>query len=40
MVLKDKIDLKNDIIDLRLRLCELALTYDVKDLVDDGGVEL
>ena len=40
MVLKDKIDLKNDIIDLRLRLCELGLTYAVKDLVDDGGVEV
>ena len=40
MVLKDKYDLENDILDLRLQLYELGLTYDVKDLVDDGGVEL
>ena len=40
IVLKDKIDLKNDIIDLKLQLCELGLTYGVKDLVDDGGVEV
>lgn len=40
MVLKDKYDLENDILDLRLQLYELGLTYDVKDLVDDGGVEV
>lgn len=40
MVLKDKYDLQNDILDLRLQLYELGLTYDVKDLVDDGGVEV
>ena len=40
MVLKDKYDLENDILDLRLQLYELGLTYDVKDLVEDGGVEV
>lgn len=40
MVLKYKYDLQNDIRDLRLQLDELGLTYDVKDLVDDGGVEV
>lgn len=40
MVLKDKYELKNDILDLRDQLDELGLTYDVKDLVEDGGVEV
>ena len=40
MVLKDKYDLENDIRDLREELDNLGLTYDVKDLVDDGGVEV
>ena len=40
MVLKDKQELENDILDLRDQLDELGLTYDVKDLVDDGGVEV
>lgn len=40
MVLKDKCDLEDDILDLRLQLYELGLTYDVKDLVDDRGVEV
>lgn len=40
MVLKDKYDLENDILDLRLQLYELGLTYDVEDLVEDGGVEV
>lgn len=40
MVLKDKYDLENHILDLRLQLYELGLTYEVKDLVDDGGVEV
>lgn len=40
MVLKDKYELENDILDLRLQLYELGLTYDVKDLVEDGGVEV
>lgn len=40
MVLKDKYELENDIIDLRDQLDNLGLTYEVKDLVDDGGVEV
>ena len=40
MVLENKYDLQNDIRDLRDQLDELGLTYDVKDLVDDGGVEV
>ena len=40
MVLRDKYDLQNDMDDLREQLDELGLTYDVKDLVDDGGVEV
>lgn len=40
MVLKDKQELENDIRDLRDQLDELGLTYDVKDLVDDRGVEV
>ena len=40
MVLKDKQELEYDILDLREQLDELGLTYDVKDLVDDGGVEV
>ena len=40
MVLKDKQELENDILDLREQLDNLGLTYDVKDLVDDGGVEV
>ena len=40
MVLKYKYDLQNDIRDLREELDNLGLTYDVKDLVDDGGVEV
>lgn len=39
-VQEDKYDLENDILDLRLQLYELGLTYDVKDLVDDRGVEV
>ena len=40
MVLKDKYELQNDIRDLREELDNLGLTYDVKDLVDDRGVEV
>lgn len=40
MVLRDKIELQNDMHDLRDQLDELGLTYEVKDLVDDGGVEV
>ena len=40
MVLENKYDLQNDIRDLREELDNLGLTYDVKDLVDDGGVEV
>lgn len=40
MVLKDKYELQNDILDLRDQLDNLGLTYEVKDLVDDGGVEV
>ena len=40
MVLRDKYDLQNDMDDLRDQLDNLGLTYDVKDLVDDGGVEV
>ena len=40
MVLKYKYDLQNDIRDLREELDNLGLTYDVKDLVEDGGVEV
>ena len=40
MVLKDKYELQNDMDDLREELDNLGLTYDVKDLVDDGGVEV
>ena len=40
MVLENKYDLQNDIRDLRDELDNLGLTYDVKDLVDDGGVEV
>lgn len=40
MVLRDKDELQNDMLDLRDQLDNLGLTYDVKDLVDDGGVEV
>ena len=40
MVLENKYDLQHDMDDLREQLDNLGLTYDVKDLVDDGGVEL
>lgn len=40
MVLKYKNELQNDIRDLREELDNLGLTYDVKELVDDGGVEV
>lgn len=40
MVVRDKHELENDILDLRDQLEELGLTYDVKDLVEDGGVEV
>ena len=40
MVLKDKYELQNDMHDLRDQLDDLGLTYDVIDLVDDGGVEV
>lgn len=40
MVLRDKYELQNDMDDLREQLDNLGLTYDVKDLVDDGGVEV
>ena len=40
MVLKDKYELQNDMLDLRDQLDNLGLTYEVKDLVDDGGVEV
>lgn len=40
MVLKDKYELQNDMLDLRDQLDNLGLTYDVKDLVDDRGVEV
>lgn len=39
-VLKDKYELQYDMRDLREELDNLGLTYDVKDLVDDGGVEV
>lgn len=40
MVLKYKYELQYDMHDLREQLDNLGLTYDVKDLVDDGGVEV
>lgn len=40
MVLHYKYELQMDIFDLRDQLDNLGLTYDVKDLVDDGGVEV
>ena len=40
MVLENKYDLQHDMDDLREQLDNLGLTYDVKDLVDDGGVEV
>ena len=40
MVLRDKYELQNDMDDLREQLDNLGLTYDVNDLVDDGGVEV
>ena len=40
MVLIDKKYLQIDMDDLREQLDNLGLTYDVKDLVDDGGVEV
>lgn len=40
MVLRDKYELQNDMRDLREQLDNLGLTYDVKDLVDDRGVEV
>lgn len=40
MVVRDKYELRNDMLDLRDQLDNLGLTYDVKDLVEDGGVEV
>lgn len=40
MVVHYKYDLQTDIFYLRDQLDNLGLTYDVKDLVDDGGVEV
>lgn len=40
MVMKYKDELELDMLDLRDQLDNLGLTYDVKDLVDDGGVEV
>ena len=40
MVVHYKYELQMDMFDLREQLDNLGLTYDVKDLVDDGGVEV
>lgn len=40
MVLRDKYELQNDMDDLREQLDNLGLTYETKELVDDGGVEV
>lgn len=40
MVVHYKYELQMDIFNLREELDNLGLEYDVKDLVDDGGVEV
>lgn len=40
MVVRDKHELELDMLDLKDQLDNLGLTYEVKDLVEDGGVEV